>query len=69
MAVPAVVFGELSDRVGGDMWLIARGYDAAGYIPFSVLHVIIAVTGILLLRGELKERVAPVPNQVSRTLT
>lgn len=69
MLVLAVVVGELSYGVAGDMWLIARGYDAAGYIPFSVLHVIIAVTGVLLLRGELKERAAPVPNQVSRTLT
>lgn len=68
MLVLAVVVGELSYGVTGDMWLIARGYDAAGYIPFSVLHVIIAVTGILLLRGELKERANPVPNQVSSTV-
>jgi hypothetical protein len=32
MLVLAVVVGELVDGIGGDMWLISRGYDAASYI-------------------------------------
>jgi hypothetical protein len=68
MLVLAVVAGELSYGVGGDIWLISRGYDATSYIPFSMLHLIFAVTGIFLLRGELKERAAPVSNEVSRTV-
>lgn len=68
MLVLAVVVGELTYGLAGDIWLIGRGYDAASYTAFSVLHVVFAVTGILLLRGELKDRAALVSNEVSRTI-
>lgn len=58
MLVLALIVGELTYGVAGDMWLIARGYDPAGYIPFSVLHLIFAATGLLLLRSELRETTA-----------
>lgn len=53
MLVLAVTAGELAYGVGGDMWLIARGYSAASYIPFTVVHMLIIATGAWLLRGEL----------------
>lgn len=68
MLVLAAVAGELSYGIGGDMWLISRGYDAAAYIPFSVLHLVIAVTGVLLLRGELREPARVAPAESSRTV-
>lgn len=61
MLVLAVVAGELSFGVGGDMWLIARGYSASSYIPFTILHLAIAATGIMLLRGELKGSLSRTP--------
>lgn len=60
MLVLAVVAGELLYGIGGDMWLISRGYSAEAYIPFSILHFVIAVIGVLLLRGELADPVAEV---------
>lgn len=55
MLVIALIAGEAAFGVGGDLWLIARGYDAAGYIAFSVVHLAFIVTGILLLRGQLRQ--------------
>jgi hypothetical protein len=49
-------------------WLISRGYEAASYIAFSGLHLVFAVAGVYLLRGELKERAAPVSVEFSRTV-
>jgi hypothetical protein len=58
MLVLALVVGELSYGVAGDVWLIARGYEVSGYLTFIAIHLVIAVTGALLLRGELRS-VAP----------
>ena len=33
-----------------DMYLISREYDAAGYIGFIVVHLIIIVTGVMFAR-------------------
>jgi hypothetical protein len=68
MLVLAVVVGELAYRIGGDVWLIGRGHDAASYSAFSVPHLAFTLTGILRLRGELKERAAPGSSEVSTTM-
>jgi hypothetical protein len=54
MLVLALVVGELSYGVAGDLWLIARGYELSGYVVFIIIHLAIALTGVLLLRGELR---------------
>jgi hypothetical protein len=58
MLVLTIVMGELAFGVGGDIWLIARGYSAAAYVPFIAVHLVIITTGVMLLRGELKGSLA-----------
>jgi hypothetical protein len=41
---------EIWHGVVDDIFLISRGYDPVFYIGFIVVHLIIAVTGILFLR-------------------
>ncbi len=49
-AVWLVVWLELLHGVVDDVYLIARGYDAAGYVAFIVVHLIIIVTGVTFAR-------------------
>ncbi len=45
-----LVFAELLRGAVADIIWITRGYSASSYIPFTILHLVIAVTGILFLR-------------------
>ncbi|NJN55201.1 MAG: hypothetical protein HC804_10845 [Anaerolineae bacterium] len=45
------------------MFLIARGYEAGGYIAFIVVHLIIIVTGFVFARAVLAET-DPAPVQM-----
>lgn len=49
-AVWLIVWLELLHGVVDDIYLIARGFDAASYIVFIVIHLIIIVTGVLFAR-------------------
>ena len=49
-AVWLIVWLELFYGVGGDVYLIAGGYDAASYIVFIVIHLSIIVTGVMFAR-------------------
>jgi len=49
-AVWLIVWLELLHGVLDDIYLIARGYDAASYIAFTVIHLIILVTGVVFAR-------------------
>ena len=46
---------ELMRGAGGDLLWMSRGWPTANYIPFMVLHLIIAITGFLFLR-QVKEQ-------------
>ena len=43
---------ELVRGAGGDLLWMSRGWPLANYIPFMILHLIIAGTGFLFLRQE-----------------
>lgn len=43
---------ELIRGAGGDLLWISRGWHAANYIPFMILHLIISGTGLCFLRQE-----------------
>ena len=49
-AVYLIVWLELLHGVVDDIYLIARGYDAIGYLVFIVIHFAIIVTGIVFVR-------------------
>lgn len=49
-AVWLLVWLEFLHGVLDDIYLIARGYDAGGYIGFIVVHLIIIATGVLFAR-------------------
>jgi hypothetical protein len=49
-AVWLIVWLELLHGVVDDVYLIANGFNAAEYIPFIVIHVIIIVTGVRFAR-------------------
>lgn len=50
--VLTVIWAEVFRGIVDDAFLISRGYSAAEYIPFIVLHLIIIVTGLVILRQE-----------------
>ena len=50
--VMTVAVLELIRGAGGDLLWMSRGWPAANYIPFMIVHLIIAITGILFLRQE-----------------
>lgn len=50
MLVLAVIGAEIFRGVLADVVWIGRGYSAASYIPFIVIHLIIVVTGLVFLR-------------------
>jgi BphX-like len=43
---------ELVRGAGGDLLWMSRGWPIANYIPFMIVHLIIAGTGLLFLRQE-----------------
>ena len=43
---------ELVRGAGGDLLWMSRGWPTANYIPFTIVHLIIAGTGLLFLRQE-----------------
>ena len=43
---------ELIRGAGGDLLWMSRGWPTANYIPFMVVHLIIAGTGFIFLRQE-----------------
>lgn len=45
-----LVWLEFTHGVLDDIFLIARGYEASGYIAFIVIHLIIIVTGLVFSR-------------------
>lgn len=64
-AVWLIVWLEVLHGVGGDLYLIARGYNATAYATFIAVHVVMIVTGVLFARrasseaGTLAMGVAP----------
>lgn len=54
-----LVWLEFTHGVLDDIFLIARGYDAAGYIGFIVIHLIIIVTGLLFARQTQAQKASP----------
>jgi hypothetical protein len=50
--VLVVAILEIIRGAGGDMLWMARGWPTANYIPFMVVHLIIAMTGIYFVRQE-----------------
>lgn len=50
LLVLTVIGAEIFRGVVADGVWIARGYDAASYIPFIVIHLIIIITGVLFVR-------------------
>lgn len=50
-----LVWLEFTHGVLDDIFLIARGYEASGYIAFIVVHLIIIVTGFVFARAVLSE--------------
>lgn len=51
--VMTVAILEVIRGAGGDVLWMARGWPTTNYIPFMILHLIIAITGIIFLRQEL----------------
>lgn len=49
-AVWLIIWLELLHGVIDDLYLIANGFDAGGYIAFIVIHLIIIVSGLLFVR-------------------
>lgn len=54
-AVWLIVWLELLHGVVDDIYLIANGFSASGYIPFIVIHLVIIVTGVLFARQAERE--------------
>ena len=50
--VLTIIWAEVFRGIVADALWILRGYSAASYIPFIVLHGIIIATGIVFLRQE-----------------
>ena len=50
--VLTVAILELIRGAGGDILWMLRGWPTANYIPFMIVHVIIAGTGLFFLRQE-----------------
>lgn len=65
-AVWLLVWLELLHGILDDMFLIARGYDAASYIGFSVIHLLIIVSGVLVARQAQAETMSNTPNMTTK---
>ena len=50
--VVTIAILELIRGAGGDLLWMLRGFPTMNYIPFMLLHLLIAITGILFLRQE-----------------
>lgn len=49
-AVWLIIWLELLHGIVDDLYLIANGFSAGGYIAFIAIHLVIIVTGILFVR-------------------
>ena len=54
-----VLWLEAIRGVADDFYLIARGYDATFYTGFTIVHLVVIVTGFVLARQALAETRAP----------
>lgn len=54
-----VVWLEIWHGVVDDVYLIARGYDAVGYIVFIIVHLIIVLTGVIFGRRAAAQTTEP----------
>ena len=54
-AVWLIVWLELLHGVVDDIYLIANGFSAGGYIPFIAIHLAIIITGVLFARQAARE--------------
>lgn len=52
--VITVAILELFRGAGGDLLWMSRGWRAENYLPFMILHIVIAVTGLMFVRQESK---------------
>ena len=50
--VVTIAILELIRGAGGDLLWMMRGWPTANYIPFMIVHLVIAFTGIYFLRQE-----------------
>lgn len=50
--VSTVAILELVRGAGGDLLWMTRGFPTTNYIPFMIVHIIIAMTGLYFLRQE-----------------
>jgi hypothetical protein len=56
-----LIWLELLHGVVDDVYLMARGYDAAGYIAFIVVHLVIMLTGAISARQATRDSAGAVP--------
>jgi hypothetical protein len=63
-----LIWLELLHGVVDDVYLIARGYDAASYIAFIVLHLIIMLTGWWSARQATRDSAGEAPARNSAPL-
>lgn len=54
-----IIWAEVFRGVVADLIWIMRGYAAASYIPFIIVHIIIIATGLIFLRQESAKAGAP----------
>ncbi|MBL7989676.1 MAG: BphX family protein [Chlorobi bacterium] len=59
MLMLAVIAAEILRGVVADAIWITRGYSAASYIPFIVIHLVIIVTGIMALPKKVEKAGEP----------
>jgi hypothetical protein len=51
-----------------DVYLIARGYDAAGYLAFIGVHLVIMLTGLVSARHAVRDSAGAAPTRNSATM-
>lgn len=64
-AVWLLVWLEFVHGVLDDIYLIANGFDAVGYIIFIIIHLVIIVTGVMVARQASTQAVDPSRQAVS----
>lgn len=52
--VITVAILELIRGAGGDLLWMSRGWPTENYIPFMILHIVIALTGLMFVQQESK---------------
>jgi hypothetical protein len=63
-----LIWLELLHGVVDDVYLIARGYDAAGYLAFIGVHLVIMLTGLVSARQAAKDSAGAAPTRNSATM-